>query len=205
MMYMNRYINANINSAFGKLRRMKLSGAYKASETLQQANSQLRSLYRKYGVDENVLHGGARFRANLKSQADLAVFFRAIKSIKEVNARTTTMKYKRLQREYAERGVDFDEKFDVLSKLSSEFHEVYAFLSYGEIEAEINSGNDEFSTVEDILSTFMSEVEDKYLTEKQEEAANRLKSKIYKSYNPHEIAYIRSKAEKKGWFNHVER
>lgn len=195
MTYMNRYINANINSAFGKLRRAKLNGAYKASHTLQEANSQLRALYRKYGVDENVLHGGAKFRANLRSQADLAVFFRAIKSIKEVNARALTRKYKRLKEDYADRGIDFDKQFDLLSKLSSEFHEIFAFITYGDIQAEMSSGNEDFATTEDILSMFFEETRDKYLDEGQSEKANILKGKIYSKYKAHEIAYMRGKGK----------
>ena len=74
---------------------MKNNGSYKASDKAQQAYSQIRMLYRKYGLDENVFHKGQKFREQLRSLNDLNVFYRVIKQILEINARVETRKYKK--------------------------------------------------------------------------------------------------------------
>ena len=193
--YIDAYLNKNIDKAIRKLKNMRSNGSYKASDKAQQAYSQMRMIYRKYGFDEDVMHKGKKFRNEIRSINDLNVFYRSIKDILEINARVETRKYNKLKQEYKQNGVDFDKSFNVLSRLSSEFHEVFAFLTYNDVQTMLSSKEYKTSTVEDILKKYKENLADKELTDRQLYKSSQLNKKIVTKFNSKQLKYILGK-----WF-----
>lgn len=197
--YIDFYLNKNIDKAIRKLKNMRNNGSYKASDKAQQAYSQMRMIYRKYGFDEDVMHKGKKFRNEIRSINDLNVFYRSIKDILEINARVETRKYNKLKEEYKQNGVDFDKNFNVLSRLSSEFHEVFAFLTYNDVQTMLISKEYKTSTVEDILKKYKENLADKELTDRQKYKSSQLNKKIVTKFNSKQLKYILGK-----WFYEVK-
>lgn len=197
--YIDSYLNKNIDKAIRKLKNMRNNGSYKASDKAQQAYSQMRMIYRKYGFDEDVMHKGKKFRNEIRSINDLNVFYRSIKDILEINARVETRKYNKLKQEYKQNGVDFDKSFNVLSRLSSEFHEVFAFLTYNDVQTMLSSKEYKTSTVEDILKKYKENLADKELTDRQLYKSSQLNKKIVTKFNSKQLKYILGK-----WFYEVK-
>ena len=191
--YIDSYLNKNIDKAIRKLKNMRNNGSYKASDKAQQAYSQMRMIYRKYGFDEDVMHKGKKFRNEIRSINDLNVFYRSIKDILEINARVETRKYNKLKEEYKQNGVDFDKNFNVLSRLSSEFHEVFAFLTYNDVQTMLTSKEYKTSTVEDILKKYKENLADKELTDRQTYKSSQLNKKIVTKFNSKQLKYILGK------------
>ena len=191
--YIDAYLNKNIDKAIRKLKNMRSNGSYKASDKAQQAYSQMRMIYRKYGFDEDVMHKGKKFRNEIRSINDLNVFYRSIKDILEINARVETRKYNKLKQEYKQNGVDFDKSFNVLSRLSSEFHEVFAFLTYNDVQTMLSSKEYKTSTVEDILKKYKENIADKELTDRQLYKSSQLNKKIVTKFNSKQLKYILGK------------
>lgn len=191
--YIDAYLNKNIDKAIRKLKNMRSNGSYKASDKAQQAYSQMRMIYRKYGFDEDVMHKGKKFRNEIRSINDLNVFYRSIKDILEINARVETRKYNKLKQEYKQNGVDFDKSFNVLSRLSSEFHEVFAFLTYNDVQTMLSSKEYKTSTVEDILKKYKENLADKELTDRQLYKSSQLNKKIVTKFNSKQLKYILGK------------
>ena len=191
--YIDAYLNKNIDKAIRKLKNMRNNGSYKASDKAQQAYSQMRMIYRKYGFDEDVMHKGKKFRNEIRSINDLNVFYRSIKDILEINARVETRKYNKLKQEYKQNGVDFDKSFNVLSRLSSEFHEVFAFLTYNDVQTMLSSKEYKTSTVEDILKKYKENLADKELTDRQLYKSSQLNKKIVTKFNSKQLKYILGK------------
>ncbi|MCQ2053184.1 MAG: hypothetical protein MJZ03_04535 [archaeon] len=174
---MQNYINKNLKSATEKLKYLKKTGVYKASDIAQQAYSQLKMLYRKVGVDEDSFHTGKNFKSKLLTNADLKILYNVIYDIRDINTRATRKELERRKAEYSQFGIDYEESFNVLSMLSSEFHEIYSFISYNEVISamkEVKGG----VTPEELLSEFMYRIEDKLLDDTQTEKAKVLMSKI---------------------------
>ena len=191
--YIDTYLNKNIDKAIRKLKNMRNNGSYKASEKAQQAYSAMRMIYRKYGFDEDVMHKGKKFRNEIRSINDLNVFYRSIKQILEINARVETRKYNKLKEQYKQNGVDFDKNFNVLSRLSSEFHEVFAFLTYNDVQTMLTSKEYKTSTVEDILKKYKENLADKELTDRQAYKSSQLNKKIVTKFNSKQLKYILGK------------
>ena len=191
--YIDSYLNKNIDKAIRKLKNMRNNGSYKASDKAQQAYSQMRMIYRKYGFDEDVMHKGKKFRNEIRSINDLNVFYRSIKDILEINARVETRKYNKLKEQYKQNGVDFDKNFNVLSRLSSEFHEVFAFLTYNDVQTMLTSKEYKTSTVEDILKKYKENLADKELTDRQTYKSSQLNKKIVTRFNSKQLKYILGK------------
>ena len=191
--YIDSYLNKNIDKAIRKLKNMRNNGSYKASEKAQQAYSTMRMIYRKYGFDEDVMHKGKKFRNEIRSINDLNVFYRSIKDILEINARVETRKYNKLKEQYKQNGVDFDKNFNVLSRLSSEFHEVFAFLTYNDVQTMLTSKEYKTSTVEDILKKYKENLADKELTDRQAYKSSQLNKKIVTKFNSKQLKYILGK------------
>ena len=191
--YIDSYLNKNIDKAIRKLKNMRNNGSYKASDKAQQAYSQMRMIYRKYGFDEDVMHKGKKFRNEIRSINDLNVFYRSIKDILEINARVETRKYNKLKEQYKQNGVDFDKNFNVLSRLSSEFHEVFAFLTYNDVQTMLTSKEYKTSTVEDILKKYKENLADKELTDRQTYKSSQLNKKIVTKFNSKQLKYILGK------------
>ena len=192
---LEKYVKANIKSAMGKLKRAKAKGYYKASPELQEINSQLRSLYRKFDKDVNNLYKSKSFVESLKSNADLAVLYRAVRDIKELNMRDLSKKYSKLKDKLADRGVDLVTTFDMLSMLSSDFHEIFAFLSYNRVSSILESG-----TVLDVFEEFLAESQDKYLNlnDLQSLYAQRGLDKIQSKLDAKNMDYLKIKLKMKG-------
>lgn len=197
--YIDFYLNKNIDKAIRKLKNMRNNGSYKASDKAQQAYSQMRMIYRKYGFDEDVMHKGKKFRNEIRSINDLNVFYRSIKDILEINARVETRKYNKLKEQYKQNGIDFDKNFNVLSRLSSEFHEVFAFLTYNNVQTMLTSKEYKTSTVEDILKKYKENLADKELTDRQKYKSSQLNKKIVTKFNSKQLKYILGK-----WFYEVK-
>lgn len=175
--YMKSYIAKNTVRLTRKMKRAKDAGWYKGSSKLQSASSTLRYLYRKYDYDPNQYHTGKSFINNLKSWNEIKAMYNALKKIDEANSYAAKSALKRKETEFAnlmERAREkaiaegkrvtpkmfnttYSERFDLLSDLSSEFHEIFAFMTYEEAETFIAEGND---TIEQLLSAYYRKIED---------------------------------------------
>lgn len=175
---MESYVARYIKSATTKLRYLEQKGGYKASTKAQQAKASLRMMYRKMGVDENSYHTGKTFQKMLKSNADLRVVYNAIRDIRSLDTKKLNLEYRKLEKEYEEYGVSYAESFNFLSTLSSEFHEVFAFLTYDDIKTTYIEYGGINNTM--LFSEFLKTISDKILDEKQTENAKKL---IYKMQN----------------------
>lgn len=194
--YMMSYLNKHSDSAFRKLAQMKRSGTYKVSDKAQEANASLRALYLKFDLDPDIMHKGKRFREGLKSNADLNILFKAVKKLEEINVLAMRTKL-RITRS---RDKNFDKNFNILSQLSSDFHEVFAFISYNKVQQELNT-NPGLET-EDILALYKSIMADKKLTDTQHYRSSRLDKKImnYDKFSSKTIRYIMMSGKKRGGF-----
>lgn len=204
--YMKAYIGQNIVRMNRKLKRAKDSGWYMGSELMKQANSTLRYLYRKYDFDPNVLHGGKNFTSNMRSYNEIRALYNALKKIEMTSAFASKTRLKGYEEEFAKKlseakekaikegkrvtpqmyNTTFSERFSLLSDLSSEFHEIFAFLTYNEVETAIAEGND---TIEQLLTTYYRKISD---WEWKNEP--RLKEKNIMTMKTHQ--YLYSKYEK---------
>lgn len=194
--YMMSYLNKYSDSAFRKLAQMKRSGTYKVSDKAQEANASLRSLYMKFDLDPDIMHKGKRFREGLKSNADLNILFKAVKKLNEIDAVAMRTKL-RITRS---RDKNFDKNFNILSQLSTDFHEVFAFISYNKVQEDLTKHPG--LGPEDILAKYKAIISDKKLTDVQRYRSSRLDKKIaeYDKFNSKTIRYIMSSAKKRGGF-----
>lgn len=208
--YMDSYIAKKATNMFRKLKAMKRGGTYKVSESAQIADARLRMLYRKFNKKEGVYHSDARWVSKL-SQSDTRILFDAVRSIEKADLRALRTKLnitrKRFKEEKEEINkkrkeeglapisdkVTFDSTFEAMSRLSSEFHEVFAFLSYNDIQTRISNGG----TIKDILSEYTDVLEDKILTDKQKYAKGKLETKIMENFNADELDDIYNRRNSK--------
>ncbi|VDK40346.1 unnamed protein product [Cylicostephanus goldi] len=186
---MKSYIEKNLPTTVAKLKRMEKSGLYKASPVAQNAKSQLRMLYRKMGLSDENYHYGKSFKNSLTSAADVRVLYNIITDVRAIDARAVRKEYERLKGVYSEMGTDFDTTFTSLSSLSSEFHEMFAILTYNTIQEmfysedmyETKDGNKNISTTK-LMDKMLQEVADKQLSDKQAEylirAYNKMSSQL---------------------------
>lgn len=187
---MEAYVEKHIKSATSKLRYLEKKGGYKASVKAQQAKASLRMLYRKMGVDENSYHTGKTFTKLLISNADLRVLYNAISDIRSIDTKKANLKYKQLEEEFKKYKLTYAETFNRLSYISSEFHEVFAFLTYGELKTNISEGgnfNDKM-----ILASVLERVSDKILDEGKTEKAKRLIAKFKDSLSSSDFNDLKS-------------
>lgn len=187
---MEAYVAKHIKSAITKLRYLEKKGGYKASTKAQQAKASLRMMYRKMGVDENSYHTGKTFQKMLKSNADLRVVYNAILDIRSLDTKKLNLEYKKLEREYEEYGVSYAESFNYLSTLSSEFHEVFAFLTYDDIKTAYKEEGGVNNTM--LFAEFLNTISDKILDEKQTENAKKLISKMQNNLSAKTILEMQS-------------
>lgn len=194
---MEKYIKKNIKSAMGKLKRAKSKGYYKASPELQEINSALRNLYRKFDKDVNNLYKSKNFINQLQSNADLGVLYRSVRDIMELDMRELSRKYKKMKYKLDKRGIDLDEEFNMLSMLSSDFHEIFAFLSYNRVSEILES--DPESAV-NVFEEFLAESQDKYLDldDTQKYYAKKGLDKITDALSSRDLDYIKEKLKLKG-------
>lgn len=192
---MEKYVNANIKRAMGKLSRAKSKGYYKASKELQEINSQLRTLYRKFGKDVNNLYKSKSFVKSVTSNADLGVLYRSVRDIMDLDMRKLSKEYKQMKEKLKERHIDLDTMFDKLSFLSSEFHDVFAFLSYNRVSKILESGD-----YVDVFEEFLAESQDKYLDLRDEQKLYRDRGfdKIKNAVSANDWDYLKTRLKMRG-------
>lgn len=179
--YMESYVNRNITSAIGKLKRAEKREYYMSSDLMREAKSKLRQLYRKMGLDDSLYHKSERFRNSLTSNADYAVLFRAVHDIMDVDVKLLAKEHKELEKKLDEMGIQLSKNFSKLSLLSSEFREVYAFLSYSEVSHKVETGASNTEIFYEFIKRAESRVLDPEEYNKRINDINRLYNKMEKA------------------------
>lgn len=156
---MELFITKNAKKAKSKLSYLQKKGYYKASGTAQYHKSQITALNRKYGFRDDQIQTGKKFRDTIKSNSDLGIMYKAFKYIIEINTRAEAKKYKEKVEKYEKNGIDFNKAFQTISHLSSEFHELFAVLSYETVETGLKEGDQK--SAYDMLVLFEKELADK--------------------------------------------
>ena len=174
---MELFIVKNANKAKSKLHYLQQRGYYKASETAQYHKAQIRSLNRKYGFREDWIQTGKKFRDTIKSNSDLGIMYKAFKNIMAINTKEEAKKYKQKVEEYEKLGVNFESAFNTISHLSSEFHEIFAVLTYQQVESGLKEG--EQTNPYEMLVRYEEELADKDM-KKMSETQLRNISKLRK-------------------------
>ena len=186
---MREYIARNITSSTRKLKRWIQNDLYKGSPTMQVAHKNLRSMYKKYGFEETKYHTGKIFRDQIKSYEDLRTLYSTLYNIQGADpkeARKTLdqniKKFERAKKLWSVMGKDvsntsYIKAFDTLSYLSQEFHELFAILTYNEVQVALAESDNPV----DVFEKYASRIENKILTEKQKQYSEKLNEKIYNS------------------------
>lgn len=156
---MELFITKNAKKAKSKLSYLQKKGYYKASGTAQYHKSQITALNRKYGFRDDQILTGKKFRDTIKSNSDLGIMYKAFKYIIEINTRAEAKKYKEKVEKYEKNGIDFNKAFQTISYLSSEFHELFAVLTYETVETGLKEGDQK--SAYDMLVLFEKELADK--------------------------------------------
>ena len=193
---MELFITKNANKAKRKLSYLEKKGYYKASETAQYHKSQIRALNRKYGFRADWIMTGKKFRNNIKSNADLGIMYKALKNIIGINTKAEAIKYKERVEEYDKYGVDFNTSFQTISYLSSEFHELFAVLTYNEVESGLKKGKQDDAI--DVLIAYEETLADKdfnKMSEDQVRNIEKLRKKVDNKLDPKKLDYIFSLRE----------
>ena len=193
---MELFITKNANKAKRKLSYLEKKGYYKASETAQYHKSQIRALNRKYGFRADWIMTGKKFRNTIKSNADLGIMYKALKNIIGINTKAEAIKYKERVEEYDKYGVDFNTSFQTISYLSSEFHELFAVLTYNEVESVLKKGKQDDAI--DVLIAYEETLADKdfnKMSEDQVRNIEKLRKKVDNKLDPKKLDYIFSLRE----------
>lgn len=175
---MELFITKNASKVKSKLHYLEKKGYYKASNTAQYHKSQIRSLNRKYGFREDWIQTGKKFRDTIKSNSDLGIMYKAFKNIININTQKEAKKYKKKILEYEKVGVDFVKAFNTISHLSSEFHELFAVLTYETVETGLKEGGQK--SAYDMIVLFEKELADKdfdKMSDSQKRNISRLRMK----------------------------
>lgn len=199
---MRTYIAKHITSATRKLKRWEQSELYKGSTAMQTARKDLRYMYKRYGLDETKYHTGKIFQSKITSYEELKVLYNAINRIQSADAleaksqlAENTKSFERAKQIWKALGketsdITYAEAFDTLSYLSQEFHELFAILTYNEVQVALAQTD---SPV-DVFHKYAKRLENKVLTEKQQEYSKKLNEKIYNSdLSALEVSYIFNK------------
>ena len=194
--YMEKYVNRNINSAIGKLKRAENKGYYMSSDLMKEAKSKLRQLYRKMGLEDNIYHKSETFRSSLTSNADYAVLFRAIHNIMDVDVRQLAKEHRELDARLDAIGIKMSDNFKMLSFLSTEFREVYAFLSYNQLSTIVEKGGG----LSQVFNKFVKEAESKILSpdeyNKRIDDIRKLYSKAENALNSRDWKALKTRIDK---------
>jgi len=193
---MELFITKNANKAKRKLKYLQKKGYYKASETAQYHNRQIRSLNRKYGFRDDWIMTGKKFRNTIKSNADLGIMYKAFKNIIDIDTKAEATKYKERVEEYEKYGIDFNKSFETISYLSSEFHELFAVLTYQQVETGLKEGKQDDAI--DMLRRFEEELADKdfdKMSDNQVRNIEKLRNKMNEKLDSKELDYIFSVRE----------
>lgn len=194
--YMEKYVNRNITSAIGKLKRAEKNHYYMSSELMREAKSKLRQLYKKMGLNENIYHKSETFRNSLTSNADFAVLFRAIHNIMDVDVRQLSREHKELENRLDLIGINMADNYQKLSALSTEFREVFAFLSYNQVSTLVESG----ASNSKIFEKFVEKAESALLSpeeyNKRINDINKLYGKMEQALNSRDWKAMKDKIDK---------
>ena len=188
---MELFITKNASKAKSKLSYLEKKGYYKASDTAQYHKSQIRSLNRKYGFRDDWIMTGKKFRNTIKSNADLGIMYKAFKNIIDINTKAEAIKYKEKVEEYEKHGIDFNSSFQTISYLSSEFHEIFAVLTYQQVESGLKNGEQDDAI--NMLRHFEEELSDKdfsKMSDAQRRNIEKLRNKMNEKLDSKELDYI---------------
>ena len=188
---MELFITKNASKAKSKLSYLEKKGYYKTSETAQYHKSQIRSLNRKYGFRDDWIMTGNKFRNTIKSNADLGIMYKAFKNIIDINTKAEAIKYKEKVEEYEKHGIDFNSSFQTISYLSSEFHELFAVLTYQQVESGLKNGEQDDAI--NMLRHFEEELSDKdfsKMSDAQIRNIEKIRKKMNEKLDSKELDYI---------------
>lgn len=178
--YIDSYLNRNMTKAIRKLKRMKKSGTYMVSEKARNANWNLRRIYKKYGFDPEVLSTGKKFRNTITSLSELNTLYDSIREIMSINTRAELLKLRRTRSQFQDEGIDFDSRFKILQRMSIDFKEIFAFLSYSEASEIVDKGGNATS----IMNAYIDLLGDIDLSNSKKQIyADRLNAKIKSGEN----------------------
>lgn len=178
--YIDSYLNRNMQKAIRKLKGMKKSGTYMVSEKARNANWNLRRIYKKYGFDPEVLSTGKKFRNTITSLSELNTLYDSIKEIMSINTRAELLKLRRTREQFQDEGIDFDSRFKILQRMSIDFKEIFAFLSYSEASEIVDKGGNATS----IMNAYIDLLGDIDLSNSKKQVyADRLNAKIKSGKN----------------------
>lgn len=178
--YIDSYLNRNMQKAIRKLKGMKKSGTYMVSEKARNANWNLRRIYKKYGFDPEVLSTGKKFRNTITSLSELNTLYDSIKEIMSINTRAELLKLRRTRSQFQDEGIDFDSRFKILQRMSIDFKEIFAFLSYSEASEIVDKGGNATS----IMNAYIDLLGDIDLSNSKKQVyADRLNAKIKSGEN----------------------
>lgn len=178
--YIDSYLNRNMQKAIRKLKGMKKSGTYMVSEKARNANWNLRRIYKKYGFDPEVLSTGKKFRNTITSLSELNTLYDSIKEIISINTRAELLKLRRTRSQFQDEGIDFDSRFKILQRMSIDFKEIFAFLSYSEASEIVDKGGNATS----IMNAYIDLLGDIDLSNSKKQVyADRLNAKIKSGEN----------------------
>lgn len=192
---MEKYVRANMVKAMNKLKRAKKNHYYQASPELKRINSQLRTLYRKMGKDADKFYKSKSFIDQIQSNADMGVLYRSVRDIMDLDMRKLSKDYQKMKSMLAEHNIDFDTTFVTLSFLSSNFHDIFAFLSYNRVSKILENGN-----TFDVFEEFLAESQDRYLDLRDEQKLYRDRGlqKIKEALNPRDYALMQARLRGRG-------
>lgn len=178
--YIDSYLNRNMQKAIRKLKGMKKSGTYMVSEKARNANWNLRRIYKKYGFDPEVLSTGKKFRNTITSLSELNTLYDSIREIMSINTRAELLKLRRTREQFQDEGIDFDSRFKILQRMSIDFKEIFAFLSYSEASEIVDKGGNATS----IMNAYIDLLGDIDLSNSKKQVyADRLNAKIKSGEN----------------------
>lgn len=178
--FMRNFNTKNYAKAVAKLERAKKSGTYMVSPEMQQASSQLNMIASKYGY-ETLPKSPTKFLKSITSYQDISTVFRATSDINSQITSILKWKLKKAEESYAKASkgnVSFTESFNLLSHLSSEFHEIFAFITYNEAQTYLKEGNAD--DMMDLITKYKQISNSKYisLTDEQLLYRTRLNRKL---------------------------
>lgn len=155
-------------------------------------------------------HSGKKFQESLKSYGDISAIYMAIKEIESANKYPATLALKRKSKQFESmrdkaileklekgervsplmRNLTYENSFNIISRLSQEFHEVFAFMTYNEVLESVAEGD---NTMEELLMRYHEKISEFELTEKQTEQAMKIHRKESSYFNDakklHKIRY----------------
>lgn len=145
-------------------------------------------------------HAGKKFQESLRSYGDINAIYHALTLIEEVSPYGAKVAIKRRSQEFERmrdeairkaeaegkrvspemRKMTFENSFDVISRLSQEFHEVFAFMTYNEVLEAISEGD---NTMEALLTRYHQKISEFELTDEEVRKAMKINAKESKYFN----------------------